>query len=110
MVYNPDPDPQIGSWAGCTGAWLMAGVPGQIVCNVATVIIIIIIIDPFHFRKCHFRHFLVASYFLTGTRLLWLHNEHASLFHGKLCLGNSSKIAVTILRFKITKSSTTWSC
>merc|ERR1719275_400380 len=26
----------IGSWAGCTGAWLMAGVPGQIVCNVAT--------------------------------------------------------------------------
>ena len=29
---------QIGSYAGCTGAWLMAGVPGQIACNVATVI------------------------------------------------------------------------
>lgn len=26
----------IGSYAGCTGAWLMAGVPGQIACNVAT--------------------------------------------------------------------------
>ena len=39
-----DDKPQIGSWAGCTGAWLMAGVPGQIVCNVATVIIFIVII------------------------------------------------------------------
>ena len=27
----------VGTYAGCTGAWLMAGVPGQLACNIATV-------------------------------------------------------------------------
>jgi len=26
----------VGTYAGCTGAWLMAGIPGQLACNVAT--------------------------------------------------------------------------
>ena len=31
------PTLQVGTYAGCTGAWLFAGLPGQIMCNVATV-------------------------------------------------------------------------
>ena len=46
---------QVGTYAGCTGAWLMAGIPGQLACNVATVSLVAdSIILPTSVYECSF--------------------------------------------------------